>query len=66
MRHGSACEFGSKWPPAFVQCKIADCIPANCGYLDFNNEIQQPGVASRMTPAGAVFFFSYQVQDFDR
>jgi hypothetical protein len=49
-----------------VQCKIADCIPANCGYVSVNNEVQHPGAASRMTPAGAVFLFSDQVQDFDR
>jgi hypothetical protein len=49
-----------------VQCKIADCIPANCGYLGFNNEIQQSAAASRMTPAGAVFLFPDQVQDFDQ
>jgi hypothetical protein len=51
---------------AFVQCKIADCIPADCGYVNFNNEIQQSAAASPMTPLAAVCSFADQVQDFDR
>jgi hypothetical protein len=49
-----------------VQCKIADCIPADCGYVNFNNEIQQSAAASPMTPLAAVCSFADQVQDFDR
>jgi hypothetical protein len=37
-------------PPAFVQCKIADCILADWLYFTVNSEIQHPGAASRMTP----------------
>jgi hypothetical protein len=33
-----------------VQCKIADCIPADWLYFKLNSEIQHPGAASRMAP----------------
>jgi ketosteroid isomerase-like protein len=40
-----------------VQCKIADCIPANCVYLGFNNEVQQSAAASPMTPGRPLAHF---------
>jgi ketosteroid isomerase-like protein len=40
-----------------VQCKIADCIPANCVYFGFNNEIQQSAAASPMTPGRRLAYF---------
>jgi hypothetical protein len=49
-----------------VQCKIADCIPANCVYLGFNNEVQQSAARVANDAWTAVCSFPDQVQDFDQ